>query len=78
MILLPYDKLTESDISKLKEESNNIKVQYTRDEQKINQLVLLVDNKLVLNITLRKKTPNKISNMQCIAIKNQSYCATSI
>lgn len=54
-ILLPYNKLTESNISKLKEDSKNtIKVQYIRQEQKPNQLVLLVDNKLVLNGTLGK------------------------
>jgi hypothetical protein len=54
-ILLPYDKLTESYISKLKEDSKNtIKVQYVRQEQKPNQLVVLVDNKFVLNGTLGK------------------------
>jgi hypothetical protein len=52
-ILLPYGGADELLLSKLSEDSKQmIKVQYIRNLYKPNQLVLLVDNKYVLNITL--------------------------
>ena len=54
-VLLPYDKATEASISKLNYDSKyTIKIQYIRKWNKPNQIVLMVDNKLVLNLTLTK------------------------
>ena len=53
-IALPYTESIEPYISRLKKESNNaFKVQYLRNEERPNQMVLLVDSKHVLNISLR-------------------------
>jgi hypothetical protein len=52
-ILIPYDKANEPSVSKLIQDSERaIKVQYIRNWYKPNQLVLLVDSKLVLSLTL--------------------------
>ena len=54
-VLLLYDKATEASISKLNYDSKyTIKIQYIRKWNKPNQIVLMVDNKLVLNLTLTK------------------------
>ena len=51
--LLPYDKATDPVISKLIEDSKyTIKIQYMRKWYKPNQIVLLADNKQVLNLIL--------------------------
>ena len=52
-IALPYAESIEPYISRLKKESNNtFKVQYLRHEERLNRMVLLVDNKYVLSISL--------------------------
>jgi len=49
-ILLPYEKANEPFVSRLIQDSNHeIKVQYLRNWDNSNQLLLLVDDKLVLN-----------------------------
>jgi len=53
-ILLPYTLPMEPYISRIKNDSNDmIKIQYIRHEERPNQMVLLVDSKLVLSVTLR-------------------------
>jgi hypothetical protein len=53
--LIPYDKANEISISKLNQESkNHIKVEYTRKLNILNQILLIVDNKFVLNLTIGK------------------------
>ena len=53
-IALPYTESIEPYISRLKKDLNNtFKVQYLRHEERPNQMVLLVDSKHVLSISLR-------------------------